>query len=92
MVSKRKPEADEHPGDHDEYEPLEAEAVADDAEARHEAEELDDVTADFPLDEDVESASPTKSRSPHSQATTSKRSCAIVPPTSAFHPRTSTSQ
>jgi len=58
MVSKRKPEADEHRGDHDQYESLEAEAVADEAEARHEADELDDITANFPLDEDVESASP----------------------------------
>jgi hypothetical protein len=55
MVSERRHIEDE---DDDAYEPLEAEAVDSVEEASEEADELDDVTADLPLDERVESASP----------------------------------
>src|SRR5213594_2294 len=56
MVSERRRIEDE--GEDDEYEPLEAEAVDGIDEAADAADELNDVTADLPMDERVESASP----------------------------------
>ncbi len=56
MVSKRREFDDD--ADDEGYEALETEAADGFEEARAEAEELDDVTADVGLDEDVESASP----------------------------------